>query len=278
MLAPLPPNFLVKHERGGRVWVMRREFPIDAHSDVWDCWLDGEAGAALPVTGGRLPAKLVSLPVVGPTVIRRYHHGGWLAPLTRDLFCGYRRPVIELTVSETLRQRGVVTPQVVAVHARSRAPGLYGAYILTRYVVDGVNLRQWMEGPGRNRPEWGEMIPRVARAIASLHDAGCGHRDLNLSNLLVTPDCVYILDLDGARIADSVSPARRGADLLRLYRSLAKETGSQEPLSLRERLRFLRHYCGGSEALYEEIRLHLLRRWRLNRVRRRASRARSVRS
>jgi len=258
------------------LWIFDRDTPFDAGPELWDSWLLGKGGTNLAVAGGRLPVRLVSLPTVGNAVIRRYFHGGLIAPVTRDLFWGCRRVMAELVASETLRERHVATPKVLAAYMRKRGPGLFRACILTRYIENGVNLRQWIGETGRNRMQWREMLLRVAKAIASLHEAGCGHRDLNLSNILVTPERLFILDLDGARLANPLSRARRGADLLRLYRSLRKETGCLEPLSARERLRFLSCYSRLSGAPGDQVRAWLQRRWRLGRARLVFSRSRTV--
>ena len=112
----------------------------------------------------------------------------------------------------------------------------------------------------------------AARAIATLHAAGCSHRDLNLSNLLLTRERVWLLDLDGAQLRPGIRLCRRSDNLLRLYRSMAKETGRPEPLSLRERWIFLKAYSQGHPELGRTLWRYLRGRWALAQARRSISR------
>jgi serine/threonine protein kinase len=213
---------------------------------------------------------------IGEAVVRRYLHGGALARWTGDLFPGGRRPLREIEASEKIRRKGVATPEILAVYSRRFLPGLRRACVLTRLVPEAENLRQWLGGAGRQEAQWGPMLGRVARAVRFLHEAGCRHRDLNLGNLLVSPTGIWVLDLDGAVVKDEMEIRERGANLMRLYRSLCKETGRKRPLSPRQRLDFLRHYAHGNRRLFRELFLHLKVRWGRERLRRAFSRRRSI--
>jgi tRNA A-37 threonylcarbamoyl transferase component Bud32 len=118
------------------------------------------------------------------------------------------------------------------------------------------------------------MIDQVASALSGLHDAGCRHRDLNLGNLLTAPTGIWIIDLDGAQLKPRLNIAERGANLMRLFRSLCKESGRAEPLSSRMRVRFLRHYTKRDRRLLSELSLWLRQRWTMESVRRKLSRKR----
>ena len=270
-----PDGFVRVQGPAGRIWLLRAGLPLASDPERWDGWLAGREGRILTTQGGRSPSRLILLEGVGEAVVRRYLHGGALARWTRDLFPGGRRPLREIEVSERIRRKGVATPEVLAVYSRRSFSGLRRACILTRRVAEAENLRQWLGGAGRQEEQWGTMLRSVARAVRSLHDAGCWHRDLNLGNLLAAPAGIWILDLDGAVVKDEMEIRERGGNLMRLYRSLCKETGRGRPLSPRQRLDFLRHYARGDRALFRELFLHLKVRWGREGLRRLFSRKRS---
>ena len=176
-------------------------------------------------------------------MVRRYHHGGALAGITRDWFPGLGRAIGEIRASERLRHSGIATPEILAVYSKRSLLGLRRSCLLSRLVPDGENLRQWVRRNNAGAGAWRPMMQRVAGGISDLHAAGCFHRDLNLSNLLVSSGRIWILDLDGAKLEDPLGIAPRGRNILRLYRSLIRESGRAEPLSPRDRVRFLRHYA-----------------------------------
>jgi hypothetical protein len=92
---------------------------------------------------------------------------------------------------------------------------------------------------------------------------------LNLGNLLLAADRVFVLDLDQARLQQPIRLQSRCSNLLRLYRSLAKETGRPEPLSLRDRRWFLRAYARDNPAIFEPLWGSLASRWPYAAARRR---------
>ena len=262
---------------GGRTWILREGLPFSCEPARWDAWLAGREGRVLTREGGRAPSRVILLEGIGEAVVRRRLHGGLLAKVTRDLFAGARRPVREIEASERIRLGGVATPEILAVYLRRPFPGLYRSCILSRLVPQSENLRQWIGGAGRDPACWGPMLARVARALCSLHDEGCFHRDLNLGNLLVAPAGIWILDLDGAVMRDALAIRERGANLLRLYRSLCKESRRKEPLSPRQRALFLRHYAQSDRRLFGDLSSYLRARWARERLRRKVSRGRTSR-
>jgi len=270
-----PDGFRNVHGPGGRIWILRAGLPLTSEPERWDAWLAGLEGRILTREGGRSPSRVILLDGIGQAVVRRYLHGGLLAGVTRDLFVGAQRPVREIEASERIRLRGVATPEILAVYLRRSFPGFYRSCLLSRLVPQAENLRQWLGREGRDPARWGPMLDQVARALSSLHDAGCLHRDLNLGNLLVAPTGIWILDLDGAVMKDVLEIPERGASLMRLYRSLCKESGMKEPLSPRQRAFFLRHYARRDRRLLGGLSLYLRDRWARERLRRAVSRRRT---
>jgi len=240
--------------------------------------LSGREGAVLTTEGGRSVARVLSLGPNEEVVLRVYRHGGFLAGFSRGLFFGIGRPLRELQVSEFIRRAGLATPEIVALYSKRVLPGLFRSCVLTRRIRESQNLRQWLREDGGNTVNWKPMIDQVARALSALHEAGCRHRDLNLGNLLTGPTGIWIIDLDGARLRPRLRIAERGANLMRLYRSLCKESDRAEPLSSRMRVRFLRHYAGRDRRLLRELSRWLRARWTMESVRRKFSRKRGRRS
>ena len=272
----VPEGFRTREGPGGRLWIVREGIAFPSETEPWDAWLAGKEGTVITDEGGRSPSRLLNLPGVGGTVVRRYFHGGLLAGATRDHFPNLRRPRQELEASEQLRRGGVATPEILAIYARKLCPGLYRACLLNRLVPESENLREWIRRRKRSPSERQGISAQVARAVSSLHAAGCLHHDLNLSNLLLSPSGIWLLDLDGARMKKALKCRQRGANLLRLYRSACKESGTQEPLSPRERVLFLRHYSGGDRRLFRDLSAWLQTRWAGEGIRRGLTRRRTV--
>jgi tRNA A-37 threonylcarbamoyl transferase component Bud32 len=263
----IPPDFLFVRGSTRSVWILRKGVPLPSDSKIWERWTGGQEGKVLTDPGGRAPVYRIEHSGVGSMVLRRYRHGGMFRWLLGDGFLGPQRFLDELSISETLRARGVPTPEVLALHfKRPSGHGVRG-WILTRHIANGQNLRQWVESGLPGERERRQVMALAAGTIASLHAAGCSHRDLNLSNLLLASGTVFVLDLDGAKQECPLSIRSRGRNLLRLYRSLGKHTGSLEPLPLRERWRFLKTYAKGDPVLGRALWRFLKSVWGLSSAR-----------
>lgn len=242
-----PAGFLERRVWGGRLWVRRgweQRLPL--------------AGASLEESFRAVPGAqcyrgrgaVWSAPAGEDqrAVLRHYRHGGVLAPLTRDLFLGRTpRPVSELAVSETLREKGVRTPQVLALFWKNAGPLMYRADLVTCEVSGGQDLAAWLatRRPASSRRT---VLREVGEVLAGLHVVGLHHPDLNLKNLLVreTPAGpeVWVLDLDRARVGEPLSEPHALAQLKRLERSFRKLSRGAPLATEREALAVLRAYFG----------------------------------
>jgi tRNA A-37 threonylcarbamoyl transferase component Bud32 len=97
--------------------------------------------------------------------------------------------------------------------------------------------------------------------VRRLHDAGVQHRDLQVRNIVVTPDPsrrIVLIDLDRAAFHRHglVPTRRRAANLGRLVRSLVK-VGAWPEVTRRERAAFLRAYLARNRRLRGELRAWL---------------------
>jgi hypothetical protein len=133
---------------------------------------------------------------------------------------------------------------------------------MTREIENSMDLASYLSSLLEERgdqvlPAKREVIRSVACLVKGLHAAGICHADLNLRNVLVQPAAdrtkSFILDLDKAWIAESLSLRERLANLQRLYRSADKLGYMGREISHRDCLRFIREYSAGDLALASRL-------------------------
>jgi hypothetical protein len=192
--------------------------------------------------------------------LRALHHGGLAASLCGRRLLGLARPIAELEVTARLRARGAPVAKPVLVVGR-RVRGFWRADLGTLHEegsVDGeVFLRTAPARPRRLR-----AARAAGRAVRRLHDAGGRHADLHIGNLLVierqSQTEVLVIDLDRARVVANLKPARRMAELMRLYRSLLKRQLDHR-VGPRECATFFGAYVAGDRTLRRALLTHLPR-------------------
>jgi len=246
-----PAGFIERRIWGGQLWVragFERKLPLNRES------LEAAFRRAPGVHTFSGRGSCYSIPVgtSDRVVLRHYHHGGLLAPLTGDLFWGPTpRPLVEMQVSEQLRSRGVLTPEVLGMFWRYCGLWFYEADLVTREVTSSVDLAKYLLSSWNvpaQKKQRRQVIETVGRALLGMHEAGLDHPDLNLRNLLVQRVGqhidIWVLDLDKARIVDPLPESFRLGQLRRLQRSLDKLSKSGTLADSRDRMVFLRSYWG----------------------------------
>jgi hypothetical protein len=174
---------------------------------------------------GRIPAYAIPLTEGAPRVVVRHsHHGGLLAPLTRDLFLAPTRAPYELAVSLLLASAGVPTPPVVGFAVYRVAPLVRRSDIVT-LALPGVDLASAVRDA--SDAERGALLFPVAALIRALTGAGAWHQDLNMRNVLLVRDDEggmrsYVLDVDRVRFVPAGNPQVTSANVERLTRSARK--------------------------------------------------------
>ena len=178
-----------------------------------------------------------AVPVAGiPAVVRHSRHGGWLAPITRDLFSPPSRAPRELVTSHALRQRGVPTPDVLGYAVYAAPFGLVRADVITSELVGGEDLLAALARADAAERE-GSLVPAVGELLAALKQAGAWHPDLNLKNILLTPLAsrahrAWVLDVDVVELANPGNAGYARMNLERLMRSAIKRRGEmRSPLT-----------------------------------------------
>ena len=176
---------------------------------------------------GRGVAYAVPLPD-GATrvVVRRSRHGGWLAPLTGEIFLSPTRAPHELEVSLRLAREGIPTPEVVAYSTYEVAPLLRRADVATREVAGAVDLAAAL-GSDRDPAAVRNAVRVVAKLLARMAVVGARHPDLNVRNVLIARDDnghreAWLLDVDRVWFDAPRHPRVREANLSRFARSARK--------------------------------------------------------
>jgi tRNA A-37 threonylcarbamoyl transferase component Bud32 len=154
-------------------------------------------------------------------------------------------------------------PALVVAHQKGR---LWNAAVATIFEEESVDAGAWLQ----SSPSATRLLAAAAaagNAIRRFHDAGGCHRDLHVGNLLVRERAgqteIIVIDLDGAKVLPSVSPARRMRELMRLHRSLIKR-GWATTLGPRVYAEFFKAYTQGDHPLRRELlRHHPRERFRL---------------
>ncbi len=166
-----------------------------------------------------------------------------------------------------LLARGLPTPEPVAYAEKRTARVLRESFFFSGAIARAVPLAGLFPaaGPGTRDAhpvDKADLIRRTARLVRMMHERGIWHRDLKAGNILVEQTAgsgmqLYLTDLDGIRVKDTVRRTERIRDLARLHRSLI----TSPALSVRDRHRFLQWYLGAGRrgdttlrAYWEEIR------------------------
>lgn len=183
------------HRNPSRLLALRREHDVAAlHRLV--------AGADRAIARGRLlkngNTASVALTTLDdrPVVIKRYN----LRPGLRHLLSRAWRPSRAVRAwqnAERLGRFGVATPAGIAAWEERRGWLRGRAFLLTEY-VDGMDLAAWVRLHGvADMPAW------LARDLRLLFEAlwclGLSHGDLKASNLIVSGERLWLLDLDSMR-------------------------------------------------------------------------------
>lgn len=192
----------------------------------------------------------------GPSLIlKQVLHGGLPGRFNRDRFRGPGRLLRELEVTVQARERGVPLPDIgFLAWTRERPCRLYLASVR---VPGSRSLADWLCRDGRD-PGRRPALGAAARAVREMHDAGMWHADLNLRNLLVAetdgPPEGFVIDVFGSRLHPRLDERHRSENLARLLRSVLKDDAVAARATARDRVGFLRDYCGADGRFRERCR------------------------
>ncbi len=187
------------------------------------------------VLRGRAPVYVATFPVSGLQVaVRHAWHGGFLAPITRDLFLAPTRAPRELNTSLQLAAVGVATTAVIGFSAIRTLRFFRRVDVMSTYMPDAIDLGAVIEG---HTPHFSveEIVCALSILLQQLDRAGAIHPDLNAKNILLSR-CTNghieaaVIDVDVIRLARApLSPHTRRENRSRLARSIKKIAAISRP-------------------------------------------------
>jgi len=182
----------------------------------------------------------------GSVMLKQLRRGGVAGPIWRERFPSRRRLMANLTLPALARERGIATPPAVALLLIASGPSLWRGWLAVRTVPGAVDFIDRVRERPPTHDEWAEALGAVRR----LHDAGFGHPDLNLGNLMVdAAGDIWVIDLDRCRVrAGGLEPDARITAIRRIERSYHK-TCLLNGLDPDSRIDWLELYSGGDRSL-----------------------------
>ncbi|QLE87523.1 3-deoxy-D-manno-octulosonic acid kinase [Shewanella sp. Scap07] len=161
-------------------------------------------------------------------VLRHYYRGGLMEKLSRDayLYTGLTRTraVAELALLEQLYQEGFNVPKPIAAQITRQGLHYRGDIIIER-VSGAKDLVAYLTETAMTTPQWRAL----GELIATFHQRGVYHADLNAKNILISGDKFYLIDFDRGCIKSPHSSWQQ-ANIKRLLRSFNKEKLKQPTL------------------------------------------------
>jgi 3-deoxy-D-manno-octulosonic acid kinase len=203
---------------------------------------------------GRAPHPSIPLKDEKRIVIRLYSHGGLLRILTRDLYLSGARSIQELALTEKILSRGIPTIHPVGAIHRSAFLLFYKAYFLSLEISGAKDLIQYFQEIGPH-PSLERLLHkrRTIRSAGLLvhqfHEAGFFHGDLQLKNILVSGEQLFLIDFDRSYEKDVLASDEKKKNLLRLNRSVEKWKRFGLPITRTDRFRFFQAYAEGDEEM-----------------------------
>ncbi len=158
-------------------------------------------------------------------VVRHNHHGGLLAPLTRDLFRAPTNAPRELALSLRLIANAVPTPAVLAYVLYPAPLGFCRVDVVTREIPSSFDLSTALMS--ENAAQRVAAMAATADLVLALSAVGAHHADLNVKNILLHPSTrtdgaldALVLDIDRVMFDEPEIVLER--NLARLLRSARK--------------------------------------------------------
>ncbi len=163
--------------------------------------------------GGRFGYS--SIPGGHQIFMKQYHHGGLLANRGDVYFTSPKRFLNELLGTVRAKQQKVPVPEPVGVFWRREEEGYIG-YYASKWVKSERATRTIRR---KRNPE---LMERLGKFLARLHNAGIDHQDYKLDNILLTEqEQIYVTDFDPVRFGE-LTTIKREQRVHRFFRFLSK--------------------------------------------------------
>lgn len=162
----------------------------------------------------------------GDWALRHYRRGGMIARLLKDRYWfGSRdrtRSFREWRFLARLGDLGLPVPAPVAARFERRG-AFYQADLITARLDKARPFTQVLLG---EESLLDQVCHDVGRCVRLFHEARVNHADLNVHNIMVAPDQIYLLDFDKGRFEPEAGSWQE-KNLLRLRRSIVKVAGAE---------------------------------------------------
>lgn len=154
-------------------------------------------------------------------VLRHYLRGGFMSKISKDHYLFSKlertRSISELLILEQLQALGLPAPKPAAAQV-IRSGIYYQADILIHQIPNSKDLVSLL-----TQAQPSEFYEQLGEVIATFHQQGVFHADLNIKNILQdNSGKFWLIDFDRARI-QTPSSNWQNANLKRLKRSFEKE-------------------------------------------------------
>ena len=204
-------NDYEKIARNGQKAFVRGEFP-DAVAEA----LTAGAGCVPASEAGR--GAVYRFPWGGRFgIVRKYMRGGAIRHFLKESYFLHNRPLRELRLHDHVWRRGLPVPEPLGASWQWRGPFVRGA--IATVEIPAPNLFDYLDA----QPDQGEdAMRRCGELFRRMHDLGVWHADLQVRNVLVADDALYLIDLDNARLIPDMPRLQRARNLFRFRRSLEK--------------------------------------------------------
>ena len=153
----------------------------------------------------------------GHGLVRAYTRGGVVRHFLKDTYPFVNRPLLELKILCYLHEKVLPVPLPLGVCWEQTPLGYRGA--LATQELSALPLVDYL-GDTDEDPK--EVLAQCGKRIRTMHELGVFHADLQVRNILVSLDGIYLIDFDNARKAQSLGRHQRARNLLRLRRSIEK--------------------------------------------------------
>jgi len=133
-----------------------------------------------------------------------------------------------------LIEHGLKTPMPLGAAEFRKLGFVINNVYITEAIHDFIDLRKYRDDLPHGSQGMEQVLRCLAAYVTRMHESGLWHRDLNLSNFMLTGQpgelTLYLVDLNRARIRTSLSLSQRAMDLSRLDLDHWQET-------------FFKYYC-----------------------------------
>lgn len=188
-------------------------------------------------------------------LVKQYLRGGLFRGILKDRFLTRLRFLAELYLTGIAARQAVNTFKIVGLAFRPAWPIFKRAYLFTEEVRGATDLAGYCNSHADARPaERRTLTNAVAREVRNMHDSGIYHADLHLKNILIEEGAghaAYVIDFDRGDYLKDMPDERRIDNLMRLDRSVEKFNRAAPGITLTDRLRFLKAYCGGAGEMFD---------------------------